>query len=391
MGRPAKELMKKTRTKVLLVEDDVDYHLIINRHLKHGFAHEFMTLAVKSFDAAMIALNNPHVDEENGPQFNTENGLPLKFDVVLLDLHLPDFIGMDRIAFMAESFPDTPIIVLTSLDDETVAQTALKHGAQDYLFKNELKPDVLRRSIRYGMSRKSVEKELRDNQQKLQAANQELKEFAYRVSHDLRAPLRAINHLTDWIIEDAGDSVPVETQTHIQELKRKANRLNALVEDLLEYAQVGSVNLEPEQIHFAELIEEVTSFLDIPGRFDIKVTTPELVFAALKKPLQVVFRNLIDNAIKHHNKEEGIITVSGSNEEELLSFTVQDDGPGIAPEFHNKIFEMFGRIKSKDDIEGSGIGLSVVSKTIEHNGGLLYLESEEGKGARFTFTWKKVY
>lgn len=228
--------------------------------------------------------------------------------------------------------------------------------------------------------------------EKLRRSNEELDQFAYITSHDLRAPLRGIANLSRWIEEDMGDRFTPEAHQQMELLRGRVNRMEGMIAAILEYSRVGRVNGRPEAIDVAVLLAEVVELLDPPAKFTIEVQPgmPQ-VFGDRLRLLQV-FQNLIGNAVKHHDpaKPTGRITVAWSDPGGgFYEFAVADDGPGIEPQYFEKIFTIFQTLQPRDKVEGAGVGLSLVKKIVEHQGGTVRVESVPERGATFRFTWPK--
>jgi PAS domain S-box-containing protein len=222
----------------------------------------------------------------------------------------------------------------------------------------------------------------------LQKRNQELDEFTYVVSHDLKAPLRAIANLSEWIEEDLGESLTEETCQQMNLLRGRVYRMEALINGLLQYSRVGRVEVPMTSVSVATLLAEVIDSLDPPATFTIKVSAmPTLWTYGLL--LEQVFSNLISNAIKHHPRLDGKIHVSSMDIGDFYQFTVADDGDGIVPKYQAKVFGIFQTLSARDQKENTGIGLSIVKKIVESQGGRIWLESQAGQGAAFHFTWLK--
>jgi signal transduction histidine kinase len=223
----------------------------------------------------------------------------------------------------------------------------------------------------------------------LEERNHELKEFAYVISHDLRAPLRAIANLSEWLAEDLGDLLKEETQHHFNLLQARISRMQALIEALLQYSRIGRTNVDKVVVAVEQLLEEIIDSLAPPLQFTIEVASGMPTFTTEQISLQQVFANLIDNAIKYHHRQDGRVKISVRDKGKFYEFAIADDGPGIAPEYHQKIFAIFQTLHSKDVRESSGIGLSIVKKIVELQGGKVTLVSQLGQGSTFYFTWRK--
>lgn len=227
-------------------------------------------------------------------------------------------------------------------------------------------------------------------EEELRAANQELEQYAYVASHDLKAPLQAIEQLSQWIEEDLGDSLAEGPRTNLQLLRGRVRRLARLVDGLLLYARAARRTGTVENVDTRQLVEEIVQLLAPPSGFRVCVAEDLPVIRSWRTPLAQVFQNLIANALRHHHRKEGRIDVTARKEGTWIEFEVADDGPGISPAYHAKVFELFQTLHSKDVKEGSGIGLAIVRKVVESFGGVVSLASEEGRGARFRFTWPEM-
>ncbi|NCJ07480.1 PAS domain S-box protein [Synechococcales cyanobacterium C] len=222
----------------------------------------------------------------------------------------------------------------------------------------------------------------------LEKRNQELDQFAYVTSHDLKAPLRAIANLSEWIEEDLQAQLTDETRVQMNLLRGRVQRMENLINGLLEYSRAGRQTVEIEVIEVGQLLAEILDFLGVPPQFSIQIA-PMPTLRSERLPLQQVFANLISNAIKHHDREDGCIEIGAQDQGHFVEFRVRDDGQGIAPEYHERIFGIFQTLEARDRSENTGIGLSIVKKLIEARKGKILLESQVGQGATFRFTWPK--
>ncbi len=217
----------------------------------------------------------------------------------------------------------------------------------------------------------------------------ELEQFAYVVSHDLKAPLRAVSNLAGWLTEDLKDAMTTETEEQLALMRDRVARMHGLIEGLLAYSRIGRTGREVEDVDCAELVTEVIDSLAPPPGFVVDVAPDLPVFQTDRLQLGQVFSNLIGNAVKHHGGSEGRIQVKGRDKGSYCEFSVADDGQGIAPEYHDKVFMMFQTLQVKDFGSNTGIGLALVKKIVEENGGVVHLKSEPGSGTEISFTWHK--
>ncbi len=226
-------------------------------------------------------------------------------------------------------------------------------------------------------------------EQELRRSNRELEKFAYIAAHDLRSPLRGIDNLALWVMDDAGSALPEEARKNLELLRGRIARLDHLLSGILMYAQAGRITGEIIPVDSASVVRTVAD-LNLPSAFTVEAK--ELpVLRTSRTLLEQIFSNLFSNAVKHHDKGRGIIRVSATDHGAFHEFIVADDGPGIPAEYHEKVFEMFQTLKSRDKVEGSGLGMSIVKKLVEWQGGKIWIESRQGqRGMAVHFTWPKT-
>lgn len=236
---------------------------------------------------------------------------------------------------------------------------------------------------------KPQNEELEELVAQLQQANGELERFAYVASHDLKAPLRAISNLAGWIKEDIeSETITNDTHSHLKMMLSRVARMEKLLDDLLVYARVGKKSGTLETIDITELVASVAEMLPI-GKFEVATEFEVATLVSDRFPLEQVLMNLISNAIKHHNKKKGVITVIVRDRIDFMEFIVSDDGPGIPKEQQKEAFEMFRTLKPRDEVEGSGMGLALVKKIVETQGGDVDILPTD-KGLSVMFLWPKV-
>lgn len=232
------------------------------------------------------------------------------------------------------------------------------------------------------------ERELEQQAADLQRSNDDLARFAYTASHDLKTPLRGIDNLAQWIEEDAGDVLPEATRGYLEKMQQRIKRMERLLEDLLAYAQAGSAATRPEQVDTRRLAEQVVDMIDPPAGYKVAIASQMPVLRTARIPLQQVFAGLINNAVQHHDRPSGHIAITASETHDGWRFSVSDDGPGIPKEFHNRVFEMFQTLKPKDEIGSTGMGLALVRRLTERQGGRVWIESDgDERGATINVDW----
>jgi PAS domain S-box-containing protein len=238
-------------------------------------------------------------------------------------------------------------------------------------------------------ARTDLETRVRERTAELERSNRELNQFAYVASHDLKAPLRAIDNLANWISEDAARILPPRSAEHLLKLRGRVKRMEKLLDDLLAYSRAGRTRPPVEPVDLNLLVQDIVGVLAPPSGFIVTVEPPALELRTPRVSLELVLRNLIGNAIKHHDQQSGQIHIYAVAQGDWVEFTVRDDGPGIEPQYHERIFEMYQTLRPRDQTEGSGMGLTIVKKLIESYGGTITVTSTPGQGATFRFTWPR--
>lgn len=223
----------------------------------------------------------------------------------------------------------------------------------------------------------------------LRRSNADLDQFAYAASHDLRTPLRSIASLATYVVEDMGDALTPEARGHLDKIAVRIARMENLIQGMLEFSRVSRVRPRPGTVDVGDLLRQIADMVDPPAGIRIVAEGPFPTIVAEKPRLQQVLINLVANAVKYHDKPSGTVRVTCEDAGAQLRFSVADDGPGIAPEFHERVFGMFQRLEASDKVEGTGIGLALVRRIVEDQGGTVTLESKLGHGSTFRFTWPR--
>ena len=230
--------------------------------------------------------------------------------------------------------------------------------------------------------------------QALERSNVELDQFAFIASHDLKAPLRGIANLSQWIEEDAGPTLSDDARSKLELLRGRVRLLEALIDGILEYSRAGRTRIAPDTIEVKLLIEEVVEMLAPPTSTRIEVADNMPSVISERVPLAQVFSNLIGNAMKYSARPDTVIRITVKDAGPFFEFSVTDNGPGIPQQHHVRIFAVFQRLPNRDKIEGTGIGLAVVKKSAETRGGRVWVTSpadtDAGTGSTFHFTWPKL-
>ncbi len=221
----------------------------------------------------------------------------------------------------------------------------------------------------------------------LKKANDELDDFTSIASHDLKSPLNAIKRLLEWIEEDCKALLPEEHLENLNLVMNRADRMQVLLDDLLRYARIDQGDISTAEINLAEVKHDVTQLLDLPKNITVNIDEGMLTVPVV--PFKTVMLNLIGNAIKHNDKAEGLVKVTMLDSRHHYIIEVSDNGPGIEPKYFDRIFQLFQTLRSRDELEGSGIGLSVVMKHLNNFDGKIEVESDGKLGSTFRVYWPK--
>jgi signal transduction histidine kinase len=184
--------------------------------------------------------------------------------------------------------------------------------------------------------------------------------------------------------------LPETSKTHLAKMQNRIGRMEKFLDDLLTYSRVGRYYYQrAEMVDTGGLLKEIIDSLAPPPGFIITLQPEMPVLRAQRILLEIVFKNLLDNALKHHHRPEGHLQISARELDSFIEFSITDDGPGIDPMFHERIFQIFQTLRPRDELEATGAGLAIVKKAVESQGGAIQVFSAEGQGATFRFTWPK--
>ncbi|MCB9734038.1 MAG: PAS domain-containing sensor histidine kinase [Deltaproteobacteria bacterium] len=266
----------------------------------------------------------------------------------------------------SEDAPDARIwnVMAAPLDDRRVA----------VMFKDVTVEHALRRQLAAQM-------------EELRRSNEDLDSFAYVASHDLRAPLRDIKNLATWVMEDTRDVLPEESAGHLTRLVDRVVRMDRMLEDLLAYSRVARLGAGSATAPLGFVVAEALALVPVPPGFTLSVA-PLPAIEVLDQPLQLVLRNLVGNAIKHHDRADGRVALDATLDDGWLVLRVADDGPGIPPDFTERAFGVFQTLRPRDHVEGSGMGLAIVKRAVEWHGGRVELAPSPDRGLTVVVRWR---
>jgi sigma-B regulation protein RsbU (phosphoserine phosphatase) len=371
--------MEARPIRILLVEDNLGDARLLRELLKEEPSFEHRLTHVDRLESAREALGSEVAD------------------VILLDLSLPDAQGLDTVARMLETAPEAPIIVLTGLDDDTIAIAAVHAGAQDYLVKGRVDGSALVRSIRYARERKQLEMErahlLQREQEARAAAEAAVRgrdEVLRIVSHDLGNSLSAVLLTTAVLLRTHATESPEKTHQRLENIRRLAEQMQRLRQDLLDVAmlEAGRLSMDRIPLEPAALVEQARE------RFSAAAAEKSVVLQcsteggacrvlADEARIFQVLANLLTNALKF-TPAGGVITLGTEIVPEGVQFVVSDTGPGIPEEHLPKLFDRFWTTRAGNP-HGAGLGLAIAKGIVEAHGGRIWAESRPESGATFFF------
>lgn len=266
-------------------------------------------------------------------------------------------------------------------------------------YKEHLEELVKQRTAELAKTNELLQQEVVQRQQsqekmalllkELESTNKELNDFAYIVSHDLKAPLRGINSLSEWLLSDYADKLDDEGKELINLLIARVKKLYRLIDAILQYSRIGRVKEEIISVNLNDVVTEVIELLEPIENIQIDITNELPIVYCEKTRIEQVFQNLLNNAIKFMDKPQGKITIACTEKNEYWQISVTDNGPGIEKEHFERIFKIFQKLSDNKNSDSTGIGLAVVKKIVEMYGGEVWVESEFGVGTTFFFTLKK--
>jgi signal transduction histidine kinase len=379
--------------KILLIEDNLAEARLLQEFLKQAQSHEFTLLNVKRLGDALSLLSNC-------------NEISCDFDVILLDLTLPDSEGLTSLSPLISQAPTVPIVVLTNTNDDELALEAVRQGAQDYLVKRQVNVEVLIRALRYAIERKHTLESLRAINHaleirveertaelvKAQELNQFKSEFFSMLSHDIRSPLNTIL-LAAGLLQNSGDKLSTEKKLNHYKLIRSAiKNMTQLLDEasLLGKADSGRLEREFTLLNLQDFCHQLVEDAQLIA-VDKRIT---VVFTATGQPTEIlsdenllrhILGNLLSNAIKYSHPDS-IVYFELRFKNQTVIFNIKDEGIGIPLEDQKQLFQPFYRANNVGSIPGTGLGLAIVKKCLEAHGGDITVNSEVGVGTTFTVT-----
>ena len=315
----------------------------------------------------------------------------MDFALIILDVQMPEMDGFEVAHLLSENplTKDISVLFVTALSyNEKYTIQGYKEGAVDYLQK-PLDTSIVKAKVNVFEKIYRQRMKLKESNEKLLATNKQLDEFVYIVSHDLKAPLRGLASICSFLDEELGQDQKKEVSELLVLIKRRTAWMQALIDSILHYSRLANTVGDKEDVVLNELIDNIIEMLSPPANIRFEVADNMPILNAERIKIHEVFQNIISNAIKYNDKADGIIRVSHLSFPDRFEFVIQDNGCGIKPEHFDRIFGIFQTLGAKERSDSTGIGLTIVKKIVEQQGGKVTLTSEFGTGTTFRFTWKR--
>ncbi len=347
-----------------------------------------------ALETVLAELGEPLVRAASGEEA-LMRVLDQDFAVILLDVQMPGMDGFETASLIRqrEKSRMTPIIFITASisQDEQYVFRGYSYGAVDYIFK-PLSPPVLRAKVSVFVDLFKLARRLAAQAEELKRSNAELEQFAYVASHDLREPLRKIINFSQLIEQRYKGKLDEQADSYLTRVVEAAARMQTLITDLLEYSRAGKEHRPFEVLQSEALLERALENLGVVIQESQAVVTHDELPPVRGDATQLteLFQNLISNAIKFRGSRPPAVHVGARAEDGRWVFSVADNGIGIPPEYKESIFAVFKRLHRKEEYPGTGIGLAICKKVVEHHGGTIWVESELGRGSTFHFSLPKA-
>jgi two-component system, sensor histidine kinase and response regulator len=355
----------------ILLVDDKESNLLALSDMLERKGRKFIK-AQSGNEALKIVLNQP-------------------IGLIMLDVQMPEMDGFE-VAKILKSNPktkDIAIIFVTAISkEEEYALKGFDEGAVDYLYK-PLDTNITKAKVAVFETLYYQQQALKNSIREIANINKQLDDFVHIVSHDLKTPLNGILGLTDFIEEDVEEIGDETIKENLRLLKSCARSMVGMINGILEYSKSNRSEYKKEKIDMNALLKDLLGVIFPPVNFTIKIQPDLPVITGDRIRIQQVFQNFISNAIKYNDKTNGEIEITYEAKPDCHEFSVSDNGPGIAPRNHNRIFQIFQTINPINEVESTGVGLAIVKSIIENQGGKITVDSDLGKGAKFTFQWMK--
>jgi signal transduction histidine kinase len=368
----------ENQTIVLLIEDNPGDVQLVKKMLHHVTQSNSMSSSVKLVTASRLQEGLNHLENNH-------------FDVILLDLSLPDAEGLNSVLQLKQNAPLIPVIILSGQADQQIVMEAVQIGAQDYLSKNDLTGSLLLKTIHYTIERHRLLMEIRHRANELEDQNLALNDFAHTVAHQIQGLLSQMVGYASLVDSHYQEELSVPAKQAVDQIMQSGYKMNNVITELLFLASMRSENIEANILDNKRILAEVIKRL----RYKIRATKAEIKMPESWPPamgyapwIEEVWLNYLSNGLKYGNKEgqPPVLQLGAARDGNgMVRFWVLDSGPGISEMDQKRLFRPHTRVTSKK-IRGEGLGLSIVWRIIKKSGGEVGVASTEGSGSCFWFT-----
>ena len=431
---------KEVIHRILVIDDNPDIH------------NDFQTILLEEEHSAELDELRAKVFGDNTGEFAAGNKYELDFatqgkegckkikqalsedrpyELVFVDMRMPPgWDGLETIEHIWETDPHIQVVLCTAYSDYSWEEINKRLGKSDNLLmlkkpfdsaevaqlaaaltekwdlagqasmkREQLEQMVKERTDELTKTNEKLEQEVAERKraqerqtellEQIESINRELRDFASIVSHDLKAPLRGIKTLANWISTDCADKLDKDGREQINLLSGRVDWMHQLIEGVLEYSRVGRTKEEWVQVNLSEVVPKVIDMIVPPENITITVENELPTIECEPTRIMQVFENLLSNAVKYMDKPNGQIKVGCVQDDSFWKFSVSDNGPGIKEKHFEKIFQIFQTLSPRENSESTGVGLTIIKKIVELYGGKIWVESTVGEGSTFFFTLPK--
>lgn len=368
------------------MQNDKPHLLLVDDHPENLVALEAV---LGSLDVELIAVTSGNEALKAALRYD--------FSVALLDVQMPGMDGFELAELLRSNkrTANIPVMFISAVfTDSDYVFRGYEKGALSFITK-PFQPEILVYKVKFFIEKHEQEKvlhqlndDLRQKNTELEALNKEMESFSYSVSHDLRAPLRAINGYAQMLEEDCYDQLDDEGKRYLGLVRDNASRMGLLIDSLLEFSRLGKKAIVKSRVDMNSLANSVLQEIKLSQPHRARVVIDELL--PVNADLQLIHQvlvNLLTNAIKYSSKkEEPLVEMRSFKQNGNIVYEIRDNGAGFDNNYKNKLFGIFQRLHGADEFEGTGVGLALVKRIIIKHGGEIWAEGEVNKGATFSFS-----
>jgi len=379
------ELKDEKKIELLLIEDNIHDARLFSENLINNYYNEF------------------EITHTSNVKTGIENISQKSFDIIVADLNLPDSSGINTFYEIKKKSGNTPVIILSGMNDSNLTLESIRSGAQDYIYKGNYEGDFIYRVVRHAIEREKLFREIEQRTIKLIKLNNNLRELNFNkdrmysiISHDLINPINALKGYTDILNESFDELTDDEKKKTAATINELTNEISALLKNLLLWsaANTGRIDYNPEKINIASILEKQSEFLKLTANnkgISIITEIEEMYAVADKTMIETVVRNLVSNAIKFTNPS-GKILIKNFAKKDKVVVAIEDTGIGMEKDEVDKLFKVEENISKRgtNQEKGIGLGLLICKEFINKHKGTIEVTSKKNTGTTFLFTLPKA-